>query len=1129
MKKYLFLVILFVGVFAFGNNSVLLAAECNDFSGTTQADRDACIAVGCKVSGNNCISQRDYYCGAGWVGYGDDEQYCTPKADCCEWVAKPNSYFSKLCWPKSSAPSCSYASAPIPPSGSCSSLTKSYLCLMRSDCIFTPYNPIDFTMGGTCESKYSSAAITKEADLNGVSFNNSTLEISGIFRAGIERSSTNICSPFSFNSVVYKVDNGSEKTLSCWKFTGSVSCTSNLETSKPIARVGEILNSILSIFRSPTRLLGSLDEDGDGGGGGGGESTSCSTCNINQYQFDGGCSISTIGLSSGSHTLNLIFKTNSSIKSSYIKSFNFSIGSTAECNTTNNHNNNSNDACVAKYGIPIICCRDINESNPGPGYCDRCSGGTTPTPTPTSIPTPTPTPTPPPVLVLELSSSFSGQNITKSGKAGAKITASPGDLIKYSVKVTSTGKNEVKNTLVKASIPGKVIFQDGSLSVDGQRMSGDFFGRGLDIGTLAAGQSKTVSFETRVVTQSQFTPNSQETLKSSVVVQGVGVIAKTSSVSLTVGAGKVVSEMSLDMNVRNITKNTALSKNLEANPGDTVEFRLVALSTGEGVASGVKIADSLPGAFEYISGTTKIDGSFAADGVVGSGISLGNLERNSSRVIVFSAKVSESYEYSIGENYFQNIGKLSASNVSAMTGYVDVKVMREAISDGKMSVGARLATSAQFFYSRSLSASPSQQVEFAAKITAMGEGDLNNVVLKSNFPSRLTYVNGSSSIDDQKVDDSIISGLNVGNIPLGSYKIVTFYAVVSGSSSFNYGNTPLIDELVMTANGVDVTVREITVNVNRYRPQASPSPSLELMAYNETQGQDAATVLSKQGDIIWLVMLAKNNYATAVSNYEIKNDISDLLKVSSVTSSGGGTLVAGQLSYPASIIPPEGTISKELKIKINEADKWNDILQVSNTFGNTAVINLEKTVIIPEPKIEVIKRIINSTWANGTEVSVEARPNDQLEFIVEVTNTSPVMVGDVKVVENLPPKLTYVSGDASASYNSLTGEVLWELGALIPGEKKELRLLASVSSDAFIPSEFSLTSRAEASNGINNLSFDSNEVKAGVSGFLNPYSNWIKIIGGAVVLILLVIFGYILYKRFIKKRDTNEYLPLGKN
>ena len=364
---------------------------------------------------------------------------------------------------------------------------------------------------------------------------------------------------------------------------------------------------------------------------------------------------------------------------------------------------------------------------------------------------------------------------------------------------------------------------------------------------------------------------------------------------------------------------------------------------------------------------------------------------------------------------------------------------------------------------------------------------------------------------------------------MGSYKIITFHGLVSGATSFNYGQTPLVNEISMTATGVDPTIREVTVNVNRYKPQASPTPSLELMAYNETQGQDATIVSAKPGDIVWLVMIATNNYDSNISNYEIKNDISDLLKVSSVYSSGGGAVAEGVLTYPAATIPASSAISKELKIKISDADKWNDILQVSDTFGNTSVINLEKPIVIPEPKIEVVKRIINTTWANGTDVEVEARPNDQLEFVVEVTNTSPIMVGDVKVVENLPAKLTYVSGDESATYNSLTGEVLWELGALIPGEKKELRLLAAVSSDAFIPSEFALTARAEAFNGINSMSLDSNEVTAGIKSFSNPYSLWIKIIGGVAILILLIIFGYILYKRLIKKRDNNEYLPLGKN
>ena len=1017
---------------------------------------------------------------------------------------------------------------------SCSTFLTQYECNNTTYCYWE---------GEVCEAKPQEStptptpAITNsivQAPTFNVNFNNSI--ISGSFNGGVQISNK-VCSIFSFTGITYKIDNGAANSLpqSCWTKKAAGSCAGGTpkrrdpnyreyDSNNPFPGITEgILEKFLSIFRSPYNLLGNVSEDpGEGDGGGGGSETYyCPQCDINQYQFNSGCSLNTANLSAGSHTLYLIFATDSSVKPSYSKTFNFTTSATSEseCLTSQNNANGSNNDCVAKYGISggKICCHN--------NMCSRCSGGVQ---TPIATPTPTLAPTPS-VLVLELSQTFSAQNSTKAGKEGNRITASPGDAIKFSVRVTSTGKNEVKNTLVKAALPGKVIFQDGSLAVDGQRVSGDFFGRGLDIGTLAAGQGKTVTFEAMVATQSQFTANSQETLTPSVITQGVGVAAKTNSVSLTVGAGKVVSEMSLDSSARNITKNTSLTKNLEANPGDVIEFRLATVATGEGAVSAAKIVNSLPSIFTYITGSTKVDGVAVADGVTNKGISLGSLERNNSRVVTFSAKVSDSYDYSIGENYFQNLSRLSASNIQAITDYFDVKIVREAISDSKMSVGVRLPTSAQYFYSRSLSVSPGQQVEFAVKIMAQGEGDLKNVILKSNFPSKLSYIKGSTSIDDQKVNDGITSGLSIGNIALGSYKIVTFHAIVSGSSLFNYGNTSLIDELIMTADGVSATAKDVTINVNRYKPQASPSPTLELMAYNETQGQDATTVSSKSGDVIWFVMLAKNDYSTIINNYEIKNDISDLLKVGSVISNGGGTLVNGQLSYPAVNIPSESVISKELKIKINETKSWNDVLQVSNTFGSTAVINLEKSVVIPEPKIEVIKRVLNTTWANGTETAVEARPNDQLEFVVEVTNTSSVMVGDVKVVDNLPAKLTYISGDENASYNSLTGEVLWELGALVPGEKKELRLLASVSSDAFIPSEFSLASKAEASNGIDNISFDSNSVKAGISSFVNPYTNWIKIIGGAVALILLVVFGYILYTKFIKKRDTNEYLPIGKN
>ncbi|MDD4412916.1 MAG: hypothetical protein PHR00_04735, partial [Patescibacteria group bacterium] len=338
---------------------------------------------------------------------------------------------------------------------SCSTFLTQYECNNTTYCYWEG-------VGEVCEPKKEPTptptpiitnSITQVPTFN-VSFNNSI--ISGSFNAGIQIVNK-ACSIFSFTGITYKIDNGGASSLpqSCWtkKVAGSCVGGGGPKTRDPNYREYDpnnpfpgitkgIVEKFLSIFRSPYNLLGNISEDpGEGGSGGSSEAYYCPQCTANQYQFNSGCSINTANLSSGSHTLYLIFTTDSPVKSSYTKTFTFSKAVTptvsADCDVTQNGPTNGNSTCIAKYGLSKSCCHN--------NICEKCGGGvvTTPTPAPTSTPTPTPS-----VLVQDLSSVFSAQNSTKNGKEGSRITASPGDVIKFSIRVTSTGKNEVKNTLV---------------------------------------------------------------------------------------------------------------------------------------------------------------------------------------------------------------------------------------------------------------------------------------------------------------------------------------------------------------------------------------------------------------------------------------------------------------------------------------------------------------------------------------------------------------------------------------------------------------------------------------------------------------------------------------------------------
>lgn len=99
----------------------------------------------------------------------------------------------------------------------------------------------------------------------------------------------------------------------------------------------------------------------------------------------------------------------------------------------------------------------------------------------------------------------------------------------------------------------------------------------------------------------------------------------------------------------------------------------------------------------------------------------------------------------------------------------------------------------------SVSADSNNRLSFSIKITA-GSTSLQNVIVKDTLPGRIIY-QGNLRIDEILSAGDIISGLNIGALSPSQTKTMTFDAVVAGSEQFAFGETRLINTvLVYTAN-----------------------------------------------------------------------------------------------------------------------------------------------------------------------------------------------------------------------------------------------------------------------------------------------------------------------------------------
>ncbi|MFA5248957.1 MAG: hypothetical protein WC397_00290 [Candidatus Paceibacterota bacterium] len=82
------------------------------------------------------------------------------------------------------------------------------------------------------------------------------------------------------------------------------------------------------------------------------------------------------------------------------------------------------------------------------------------------------------------------------------VEAYPGERVEYYIRVNNTGSTVLNNVVVKDTIPSSIILL-GNIKVDNYAISGDIV-NGINIGTLTTNQTKIVTFEAQVASESNF-------------------------------------------------------------------------------------------------------------------------------------------------------------------------------------------------------------------------------------------------------------------------------------------------------------------------------------------------------------------------------------------------------------------------------------------------------------------------------------------------------------------------------------------------------------------------------------------------------------------------------------------------
>ena len=251
-------------------------------------------------------------------------------------------------------------------------------------------------------------------------------------------------------------------------------------------------------------------------------------------------------------------------------------------------------------------------------------------------------------------------------------TLKAGETAHYRIEFKNTGDNELKNVVVKDTLPSKMTYVKGSTKI-GSTAAGDGIvsGTGLNIGNVAAGKSVYIYFDAKVnATVGEDCKDATLTNIAEGKYNNDDKTSKTDTAIVKV-EGKVCTDGFTINKMVQVNGGKDWSENVTVKAGDKVRYRIQFKNTGETTLKNVVIRDLLPSHMTYVKGSTVLynsantDGKTLDDGIVSAdGINIGDYAKGTEATIYFYATVNTSLKDNCSDSTLTNTVKGKYNNDS---------------------------------------------------------------------------------------------------------------------------------------------------------------------------------------------------------------------------------------------------------------------------------------------------------------------------------------------------------------------------------------------------------------------------------------------------------------------------------
>ncbi|MGC6770175.1 isopeptide-forming domain-containing fimbrial protein, partial [Enterococcus sp. LJL51] len=361
------------------------------------------------------------------------------------------------------------------------------------------------------------------------------------------------------------------------------------------------------------------------------------------------------------------------------------------------------------------------------------------------------------------------------------------DVIRYTLVVTNTATepSTVSNILVKDTIPAGLLYQTGSLEIDGQAvLNPNISGQNLEVALnkeLTEGQSATISFLVKVTNASEVSSINQAVVTGAVTPdprEPVETLPEKPSNEVVVHRAP---EPMIEKTIVSPTNGTTIK-------GGEVTYRLVVTNGGTNTGDLIDgvVTDALPVGLSHVPNTTMVNNQVIAESSwTGETLSVAlptPMKGGAAVTIEFKVRVETDTLGAI-----INIADVSGEDADGQTytddDSADITTVRTA---GELALEKTVSKNGANIDNKIVSVGDIITYTVVVKNTITDPSEVRDVIVKDDIPVGLIYQKGSLKVDNQTRPDNLVSGqvlkVNVGNLLESQTSTITFDVEVTAAA-----------------------------------------------------------------------------------------------------------------------------------------------------------------------------------------------------------------------------------------------------------------------------------------------------------------------------------------------------------